>query len=132
MSGAAAAAAAAKRRQQQEEEEMTQYTERELQEGWEFKFLRSATGAFRSPERFRKALEEERAAGWILVEKFDDGRIRLKRPASARSSGSGSGADPYRTWIGFSERKLAFVILAAVFGGMAFLFGLLAALKPLR
>ena len=93
---------------------MTQYSERELQEGWEFKFLRSTTRAFRSSEKLRRVLEEERAAGWTLVEKFDDGRIRLKRPASAKSTSGASGIDPYRSWVGISEAKMAMMIVGAV------------------
>jgi hypothetical protein len=85
MSGgaAAAAAAAAAARRRQEEEEMTRYSENDLSEGWEFKILRSNMNAFRKPENLKKYLEEEGRAGWVLVEKFDDNRLRLKRPASA-------------------------------------------------
>ena len=57
---AAAAAAAAKRRQeQQEEEEMTKYTEGDLKEGWEFKIVRSAMGAFSNPATLQDLIEEE-------------------------------------------------------------------------
>src|SRR5436309_2455427 len=84
MSGGAAAAAAAEARRRQEEEEMTSYSENDLSEGWEFKILRSNMNAFRKPENLKMYLEEEGRAGWILVEKFDDKRLRLKRPASAR------------------------------------------------
>jgi hypothetical protein len=124
---AAGAAAARRRREQQEEEEMTGYTPQDLAEGWEFKIVRSATSAFRTPAFLRAVLDEEQRAGWTFVEKFDDGRIRLKRPASARANDSALGSDAYRTHIGMSELKLALCILAAVFGGLA-LVGLIAAL----
>ena len=81
--GAAAAAAAAEM-QRQEEEEMTPYTEKDLAEGWEFKILGPTSAAFRKPEKLRAILEEESRGGWTLVEKFDDTRIRLKRPSAAR------------------------------------------------
>ena len=74
--GAAAARAAAERN---EEEEMTRYTPKDIAENWEFKILRSATGAFRDPDVLRTALDAEQRAGWTLVEKFDDARVRLKR-----------------------------------------------------
>ena len=62
-----------------------------------------ATGAFGRHDRLRQILEREARAGWTLVEKFDDKRIRLKRPASARAADAGLGIDPYRTWVGISE-----------------------------
>ena len=59
MSTAAAAAAAAQRRREEEEEHMTPYTPRELAENWEFKILRSATGAFKDPTVMQRWLTEE-------------------------------------------------------------------------
>lgn len=96
---AAAAAAAAARREMQrkEEEEMTTYASRDLAEDWEFKILRSPYGTFAQAEQLREVLEEESRAGWVLVEKFDEQRIRLKRPAAARSGDSTRELDPYRT-----------------------------------
>src|SRR5262245_38003448 len=122
---AAAAAAARKRREQREEEAMTGYTPQELAEGWEFKIVRSATGAFKTPAFLRAVLDEEQRAGWSFVEKFDNDRIRLKRPASARTNDSALGSDAYRTQVGMSELKLGLCIFAAVFGGLA-LIGLVA------
>jgi hypothetical protein len=61
----------------QEEEEMSAYSQRDLAEDWEFKILRSTTGVFRDPVRLRAILEEEARAGWSMVEKFDNGRVRL-------------------------------------------------------
>jgi hypothetical protein len=123
----AGAAAARRRRERKEEEEMTEYTPRELAEGWEFKIVRSATGAFRTPAFLRTVLDEEQRAGWTLVEKFDNGRVRLKRPASARANDSALGSDAYRTHVGMSEAKLTVLIIAAVLGGVV-LIGLLAAM----
>ena len=121
-SGAAAAAAAeAARRRREEEEHMTGYTPADLAEGWEFKILRSATSAFRDPARLREALDQEARAGWVLVEKFDNQRLRLKRPAAARAGGADAalGFDPYRTTYGIGEGKLAAIILASVLGTIA-------------
>jgi len=85
-----AAAAAAKRRQMllAEEEDMTQYTQDDLSNDWEFKIVRSSTAVFRNPKALNKLLEEEAQAGWIMLEKLDDSRIRFKRPRSARASAS--------------------------------------------
>ena len=118
MSGgaAAAAAAAAEARRRQEEEEMTTYSENDLSEGWEFKILRSNMNAFRKPENLKMYLEEEGRAGWILVEKFDDNRLRLKRPASARRGDAALNFDPYRTQVGLSDTRMILLILGIVFG----------------
>lgn len=112
-SGAAAAAAEMIRK---EEEEMTTYTREDLTEGWEFKILRSMTSAFKNPEKLRAALEEESKAGWVLVEKFDDARIRLKRPASAKDYDPHVGIDPYRTYVGITQGRYVFWILVVSIG----------------
>ena len=124
--GAAAAAAAEARRKRQEEEEMTPYTRQDLNENWEFKIIRSSTGAFKNPEKMRAVLEEEARAGWVLVEKFDNGRIRLKRPHGARSTDAGLGFDPYRTHVGMSEGALVAIIIASVVGGLGLLIAIIA------
>jgi hypothetical protein len=124
------AAAAARRRQQLEEEEhrMTSYEPRELAEDWEFKILRSMTRAFKNPQKMREILDEEARAGWVLVEKFDDGRLRLKRPASARSNDQTLSVDPYRTYVGYTETQYVFLILAWVFGSILFVGAFIATL----
>jgi hypothetical protein len=116
MSGAhvaAHAAAVAKKRRNNEEESMTRYTPEDLSGDWEFKIIRSVTNAFKNPEVLASVLEEERIGGWELVEKFDDGRLRFKRPKSARQNDAmlPPGYDPYRTQHGLSEASLAFWVL---------------------
>jgi hypothetical protein len=119
--GVAAAAAAARRRaeERKEEEQMTGYTSTDLADGSEFKILRSATGAFKDPEQFRRILEEEGRAGWVMIEKFDSQRVRLKRPAAAKSGDSALGFDPYRTTVGIGEGRLTLIIIACVLGIVA-------------
>jgi hypothetical protein len=112
--GAAAAAAAAARRRQEEEESMTGYSSEDLAGNWEFKILRAVTRQFQSPDTLRKVLAEEAQAGWILVEKFDDQRLRLKRPMSAREHDHGLSIDPYRTTYGMNETTLAIIIIFCV------------------
>jgi len=106
---------------------MTQYTPQELAEGWEFKIVRSSTGAFKTPAFLSAVLDEEQRAGWTLVEKFDSSRIRLKRPASARAKDSALGSDVYRTHVGISELQFTLCLLASIFGGLG-LIGLIVAL----
>ena len=119
--GAAAAAAAARRRraERKEEEQMTAYTATDLADGWEFKILRSATGAFKKPDVLRRFLEEEGRAGWVMIEKFDSQRVRLKRPAAAKSGDSALGFDPYRTTVGITEGGLTLIIVGCALAAAA-------------
>ena len=107
------AAAAAAEVQRQEEEEMATYTPKDLAEDWEFKILRSNFGTFRNPEKLRAVLDEESRGGWMLVEKFDDCRIRLKRPAGTKviRGDFEDGYDPYRTTVGMSQGVLMMAFL---------------------
>ncbi len=114
VTGAAAAAAA--QQVLKEEEEMTPYTREDLAEGWEFKILRSMTNAFGKPERLRQVLEEEARAGWVLVEKFDNARLRLKRPATAKEADGQLDFDPYRTFVGISQGKYVWIIILVSLG----------------
>jgi hypothetical protein len=127
--GSSAAAAAARRRLLEEEEQrMTAYEPRDLAEDWEFKILRSMTSAFKNPNKMREILDEEASAGWVLVEKFDNGRLRLKRPASARAKDQLLSVDPYRTYVGYTETQYVFLILAWVFGSLIFIGAFIATL----
>jgi hypothetical protein len=121
--GAAAAAAAAQQQMLEEEEQMTPYTRGELDDDWEFKIVRANTGVFGKPATFNKLIEEEARAGWQLVEKFDNSRVRFKRPRSARQRDAGlpPGVDPYRVRYGMSEGAYVAVILTIVIGSLALL-----------
>ena len=98
----AAGAAEKRKRLLAEEEDMTQFTQDDLTNDWEFKIVRSGAAAFRKPETLSKLIEEEAQAGWIMLEKLDDSRIRFKRPRSARARDAylPDGVDPYRTQYG--------------------------------
>jgi hypothetical protein len=115
---AAHAANEARRRQEQEEEEMTKYTSEDLEQNWEFKIVRAYFPAFRKPEVFQSLLEEEALAGWELVEKLDDRRIRFKRRREARRKDATlpAGIDPYRTQYGTNTNAIGVIvgILSAV------------------
>jgi hypothetical protein len=113
--GAAAAAAAVKRRQEQEEEEAT-FMNTDPSGVFEYKIIRSATNAFRNPAFFQQTLQEEARAGWELVEKLDNGRVRLRRSIEWRSKDGQLEQDPYRSQVGMSEVKLAVTIMACIFG----------------
>jgi hypothetical protein len=110
--GAAAAAAAEAERRRREEEEMTKYTDADLQGDWEFKIVRANTAAFKNPDVLRQVCAEEARAGWNLVEKFDNQRLRFKRPVGARSGDEGLDFDPYRTQFGISAGSIVAIALA--------------------
>src|SRR5215213_4149681 len=127
--GAAAAVAAARLRALQEEEErLTDYSPDDLAKGWEFKIVRANTAAFRKSEVMQQACDEEARSGWELVEKFDDTRLRFKRPTAARNIPSPAGIDPYRTTYGISQGRLTAIILIAVFGSMGLIMAVVAAI----
>ncbi len=104
---------------------MTPYTPEELAEGWEFKIVRSSLGRFGKPAVLRRLIEEEARAGWVMLEKFDNGRVRFKRPASARQRDHLLPPDvnPYRTNFGGSASATLTILLVL---GLVVLFALLA------
>jgi hypothetical protein len=114
--GAGVAAAAAAERQRMmfaEEESMASYTQDDLNNDWEFKIVRSDSAAFRKPEVLKKLLEEEARAGWVMLEKFDDSRVRFKRSRSARTRDAllPPGVDPYRTQYGISSTRIGLLVV---------------------
>ena len=116
-----------KQRLRREQEEMTSYNSDDLNENWEFKIVRSGTPVFRKPEVFASLLEEESMAGWELVEKLDNQRVRFKRPHDARRRDEmlPPYIDPYRTLYGSAETT---AVIGVVIGVALLLgFGVLAA-----
>ncbi len=79
--------------------------------GWEFKIVRASRDLFRNPEIFQKLCEEEALAGWIMLEKLDDRRVRFKRLIALREvlDASQLSYDPYRCHYGSSLTPLALV-----------------------
>jgi hypothetical protein len=121
MAAGAAASAAEERRRRFEEEEMTTYSKEDPANDCEFKIVRSATAAFRNPAALEKLRQEESLAGWVMVEKFDNARVRFKRPRSARESDYRlpRGVDPYRVYYGINAETLSIGILLVVLGFVA-------------
>jgi len=115
ISGAATAiaAAAARKRMLEEEEKMTGYKADDLN-GWEFKIIRANTRKFKNPLVLRQVCEEEARAGWEMVEKFDDYRVRFKRRTDKRANDQFLNIDPYRTQFGITEGSMAAIIIGAI------------------
>ncbi len=124
-----AAAERQRRIQREEEEDMTRYTRDELDNDWEFKIVRSASGAFRKPEVLETLIEEEALAGWEMVEKFDNSRVRFKRPKTARKRDPmlPDYVDPYRTQYGGSANRSIALISAVLLIAGVLAFGLVTA-----
>jgi hypothetical protein len=124
-SAATTAAAAAAQRERlrklrQEEEQMTGYSGEDL-EGWEFKIVRASTRKFKDPDFVRQVCAEEAKAGWEMLEKFDDYRIRFKRRVERRSDDAHLDTDPYRTQVGITGNMLEASVAGAVVVGLGVL-----------
>ena len=113
VAAATAAAAARAARRRQEEEDMTGYNASDL-DGWEFKIVRSNTGKFKNREAVRQLCDQEALAGWEMLEKFDDNRIRFKRKIEHRSRDQHLQTDPYRSEIGPGQGKIVALVLGAI------------------
>lgn len=115
------------RREEVEEENLTRYesnTSSDQPKGWEFKILRTGSGGFRSRKVLNRVCAEEAQAGWILLEKMDNHRLRFRRPVTARDRDHQCKIDPYRTRYGISEiveTWTTIIILLIIMGGAALL-----------
>jgi len=72
--------------------------------GWEFKIVRANRDLFRNPTVFHQLCREEAQAGWILLEKLDDRRVRFRRSLTTRQKirPETLSFDPYRCHYGSS------------------------------
>ncbi|CDM93406.1 MAG: hypothetical protein P5702_05605 [Limnospira sp. PMC 1291.21] len=88
---------------------------------WEYKIVRAQRDLFRNPKTFEKLCQEEAIAGWVMVEKLDDRRIRFRRPSNYQPSQSDQVAliDPYRSSYGSSFN------LMGLLTGFAFLIAII-------
>jgi hypothetical protein len=100
----------------------TTYSSADLQGEWEFKVLKSSALAFRKPELLQKVREEEAHAGWMLLEKMDDGHLRFKRPLSARPNDHNLSFDAYRTHYGGSVIVRQIIFWVCLVGGAILLY----------
>lgn len=102
---------------------MTRYSAEELSDDWEFKIVRSDLPVFRKRERLQQLLDEEAHAGWVMLEKLDNQRVRFKRPRSARAQDGflPPDVDPYRTQYGGLVRTQVLILtLLLTMGLVAF------------
>jgi len=124
--------AEAEREQEEEEDILTRYdsenpqttTARSSQPNghppstpeWEYKIVRAGRDLFRNPTTFEQLCKEEAIAGWVMVEKLDDRRVRFRRPTDCQlPSETPPPIDPYRCYYGSSFDPTAWL------AGFAFL-----------
>jgi hypothetical protein len=66
----------------------------------EFKVLHSTTPMFANAKKIEEVMAEEAKAGWQLLEKLDNYKLRLQRDISHRSQDKDLGFDAYRSQVG--------------------------------
>src|SRR5205085_2648363 len=81
-------------RRREEEEVMTGYTPADLGGDWQFKIVK---GTFKTPRQIEAVQQEQAEYGWVLVEIFDQNRIRFKRPAGEAQKDQFREGNPYMT-----------------------------------
>lgn len=86
----------------------------DLHGDFEFKILRSNTAAFRKPEMLQQALEEEALAGWVLLDKLDNSRLRLKRKRGSGHRDATAAIDPYRTYFGLGNGAIVAIVIGVI------------------
>ncbi|MBT4212196.1 MAG: hypothetical protein HOE18_10145 [Porticoccaceae bacterium] len=93
----------------------------------EFKTLQAQTPLFADTSKMQEILAEESKAGWDLLEKEDNYRIKLQRSIDNRSTDANLLTDPYRTTVGVSSvltyglTALATMLLVSVILYLAFI-----------
>ena len=69
----------------------------------EFKTMQAQTPLFADNKKMQEILAAEAKAGWDLLEKEDNYRIKLQRDTSNRDGDANLDFDPYRTNVGVSS-----------------------------
>ena len=101
-----------RRLRQEEEEKLTTYTEQDMTEDWQFKIVH---GRFNSREKVEAVMREQAVFGWVFVEKFDDGRIRLKRRSSEVENDAKRAGDPYAARSVVAAPGCGFLLMIGLF-----------------
>jgi hypothetical protein len=86
----------------------------------EYKIVQSTTPLFTSAAKIEQVMAEESQAGWRLVEKFDNYKLRLQREISHRANDKNLNFDPYRSQVGVNNALIygitTVVTLGVVYG----------------
>lgn len=69
----------------------------------EYKIIQSQTPLFANSAKMHEVLEQESRAGWQLLEKEDNFRLKLQRSISHRENDANLDFDAYRSNVGVSS-----------------------------
>ena len=69
----------------------------------EYKIIQSQTPLFANSAKMHEVLEQESRAGWQLLEKEDNFRLKLQRSISHRENDAALDFDAYRSNVGVSS-----------------------------
>ena len=69
----------------------------------EYKVIQSLTPMFSDTAKMHEILDEEAKAGWRLLAKEDNYRLKLQRDISNRANDANLDLDAYRTTVGVSS-----------------------------
>jgi hypothetical protein len=69
----------------------------------EYKVVQSTTPLFAKLQNINAVMAEESKAGWQLVEKYDNYKLRLQRDISHRANDKNLAFDAYRSQVGVSN-----------------------------
>lgn len=69
----------------------------------EYKVIQATTPHFAKSQNISAVMSEEEKAGWRLLEKCDNYKLRLQRDISHRANDKNLGIDPYRTQVGINN-----------------------------
>ena len=69
----------------------------------EYKVVQAQTPLFADPAKMHEVLDQEAKAGWRLLEKEDNYKIRLQRDISHRENDKNLDFDAYRSTVGVSS-----------------------------
>ncbi|MCB1665796.1 MAG: hypothetical protein KDI28_08425 [Pseudomonadales bacterium] len=69
----------------------------------EYKVVQASTPYFAKWQNIESVMAEEAKAGWRLLEKCDNYKLRLQRDISHRANDKALGFDPYRSQVGLNN-----------------------------
>ena len=98
---------------------MTGYSPDDLSGDWQFKIVK---GTFKKRRQIEAVQQEQGEFGWVLVEVFDQTRLRFKRSSSEIAKDEFREGNPYQTVSKVSGPGCAtmVVLLALIIGGASF------------
>jgi len=86
----------------------------------EYKVVQSTTPLFAKLQNIEAIMAEEAKAGWQLVEKYDNYKLRLQRNISHRANDKALAFDAYRSQVGVSN-VLTYGLAAVLTLGVVYL-----------